>query len=229
MTNDHKRRIIITGSRGLIGTSVCDFLKKNSNVLELDLQLGHDLSNEDFVKQWFKDNHADYLINLFGLNDHVDKIRNLNSLFDITLESFNAYLYANLTTLFSVCREFARNNTSGSIINMSSIYGIVSPIPSLYKGKEKHIGYSVSKCGVIMLTKHLAVHLAPSIRVNCIALGGVENSQPTDFKEAYEASVPMGRMLKKEEIIGLFDYLCSEKSLYMTGSVLSLDGGWTSI
>ena len=71
-------------------------------------------------------------------------------------------------------------NTKGSIVNFSSTYGCGSPIPSMYTNGEKHIGYGVSKAGVIQLTKHLAVHLAPNIRVNCVSPGGVKFNQDKD-------------------------------------------------
>ena len=65
---------------------------------------------EKFVKKWFKKNHADYLVNCFALNDHVDKKKRGSTLYNISLESFSDYLQVNLTALFSVCREFSRNN-----------------------------------------------------------------------------------------------------------------------
>ena len=99
------KKIIITGSRGLIGTELCKFFKKKFRLLELDLVLGHDLTDEKFVRKWFKENHADYLVNCFALNDHVDKKKRGSTLYNISLESFSNYLQVNLTALFSVCRE----------------------------------------------------------------------------------------------------------------------------
>ena len=134
----------------------------------------------------------------------------------------------NLTTLFSVCREYSRDNDKGNIINFSSIYGITSPNKNLYDNDEKHIGYSVSKMGVIMLSKHLATHLAPNIRVNTVCLGGIENKQSEKFKERYSKYTPMGRMMKLEETAGIIEFLISEKSTYTTGTEFKIDGGWTA-
>jgi len=170
-----KTTIIIAGSRGLLGSAVTPYFKKNKKyeVIELDLKLGHDLSDEGFVKSWFSKNKAEYLINLFALNDHGDpKIIGKTTLFTIGLDSFRKFLEINVTALFSVCREFARNKEAKGIINLASIYGLGSPLPHLYKKGEKHIGYSTSKGAVIQLTRHLATHLAPGVRVNCIAPGG---------------------------------------------------------
>ena len=86
------KKMIITGSNGVFGLELCKFFKKKYRLLELDLKLGHDLSDEKFVKKWFKENHADYLVNCFALNDHVDQKRKKSTLYDFSLESFNDYL-----------------------------------------------------------------------------------------------------------------------------------------
>lgn len=221
-------KIIVTGSEGLLGKEVANYLEKNNDVLRLDLVFGHDLTNETFVKKWFQKNKANSLVNCFALNDHVKKEKKHPTLFDISLESFSKFLEVNLTALFSVCREFAHNNQTGSIVNFSASTGIVSARPDLYDGGHKHIGYSISKAGVINLTKFLATHLAPNIRVNCVAPGGVENNQDEDFIKKYSSHTPLKRMMKKNELNEIIEYLCSEKSSYVTGATFIIDGGWTS-
>ena len=200
----------------------------NTNTLyKLDLVLGHDLTNEDFVKSWFEKNKVDCLINCFAFNDHVESNQKRSTLFDITLGSFSEFLHVNLTSLFSVCREFARNNKSGSIINFSATTGIVSARPDLYDGGHKHIAYAVSKAGVINLTKYLAAHFAPDIRVNCIAPGGAQFNQSKQFIKLYSSHTPMKRMMDPKELNYLVDYLCSSNSSYVTGATFVVDGGWT--
>lgn len=221
-------KIIITGSEGLIGKQLKSFLQEHNEIITLDLSLGHDLSDENFVKKWFSENKADCIINCFALNDHVEENQKRPTLFDISLDSFSNFLHVNLTSLFSVCREFARNNPSGSIVNFSASTGLVSARPDLYDGGHKHIAYSISKAGVINLTKFLAVHLAPSIRVNCLAPGGVENSQSEDFIKSYSKLTPLDRMMKPTELNGIVDFLCSSSSSYVTGATFVVDGGWTS-
>ena len=220
-------KIIITGSEGLIGKELVNHLQKNHQILKLDLSLGHDLTDEKFVKSWFKKNKANSLINCFAMNDHVDNKRKKQTLFNIPLDSFSNYLNVNLIALFSVCREFARNITKGSILNFSATTGIVSARPDLYNGSHKHIGYSVSKAGVINLTKYLATHLGPSIRVNCVAPGGVKFKQDSNFIKKYSKHTPLGRMMKKNELNSLIEFLSSENSSYVTGAVMVIDGGWT--
>jgi len=223
-----KQKIIITGSEGLLGKELSKYLATNNEILKLDLLLGHDLTDEKFVRTWFKKNKADALINCFAMNDHVEPGEKRGTLFDITLESFSKYLDVNLTTLFSVCREYARNNESGSIVNFSATTGIVSARPDIYGGKHKHIAYSVSKSGVINMTKFLATHLAPNIRVNCVSPGGVEFDQDEKFKKVYASLTPMKRMMKKHELNEIIAYLCSKKSSYVTGANFVIDGGWTT-
>lgn len=220
-------KIIITGSEGLIGKELSSYLSKNHDIKKIDLTLGHDLTNENFVKDYFDKNRADALINCFALNDHVEKGEKRPTLFEFSLESFTKFLDVNLTALFSVCREFAKNNKNSTIVNFSASTGIVSARPDLYDGGHKHPAYSVSKAGVINLTKFLATHLAPNIRVNCVSPGGIDFDQDDDFKKKYAELTPMKRMMKKEELNEIIEYLCSTKSSYVTGANFVLDGGWT--
>lgn len=204
------------------------FEEDGYEVIRCDLSLGHDLTNEQFVIDFFQKNKAPYLLNLFGLNSIVDE----NNLFNITLESFSKYLNTNLTALFSVCREYSRNNNKGSIVNVSSLYSINSPDPSLYKqhdadDSQKHIAYGVSKAGVEQMTRHLGVHLAPNIRVNCVAPGGVEaDNIDKKFCEKFINKVPLGRQQKASELYGIFKFLCSEDSSYATCETFRVNGGY---
>jgi len=221
-------KIIVTGSEGFLGKEISNHLEKNNEVIKLDLKLGHELSNEEFVSEFFNDNKVDCLVNCFAFNDHVKKGEKRGTIFDITLESFNEFLQINLTSLFSVCREFAKNNNKGSIVNFSATTGIVSARPDIYDGSHKHPAYSISKAGVINLTKFLATHLAPDIRVNCIAPGGAKFDQDENFIGKYSKLTPMKRMMEKNELNELVEFLCSSGSSYMTGSTIVVDGGWTS-
>ena len=192
------RKIVITGSEGLIGSEVSSYFEgRGDEVFRLDLKLGHDLTDEKFVKEWFMEIPVNYIINLFALQHHITGEHTpTNSLFSIDLKSFDDYLRVNLTTLFSVCRQFFLMNAKGAIVNFSSHYGVVSPDSRIYnRGDEKHIGYGVSKAGVIQLTRHLATHLAPEFRVNCVIPGGVEYNQTEEFKQKYSERVPLGRMM----------------------------------
>ena len=124
----------------------------------------------------------------------------------------------------------------GSIVNVSSIYGVVSPDQRVYEyrrqgGEEfyKPIAYSVSKSGILNLTRYLSTYWAPrNVRVNTVTLGGVYNQQDEQFLEAYCARIPIGRMAREDEYNGAIIFLMSGASSYMTGSNMLIDGGWTA-
>lgn len=124
----------------------------------------------------------------------------------------------------------------GSIVNISSTYGNVSPDQRLYESItnasakiEKPIGYSISKSGVLNMTRHLATLYAEyGIRVNSLTPGGVYSNNPDSFVKAYSRRTPLGRMADKNEYAGPLIFLASDASSYMTGSNLIVDGGWTS-
>jgi len=123
-----------------------------------------------------------------------------------------------------------RMTEGGSIINIGSIYGEVSPDPRIYPdGFDKPLAYSTTKAALTGLTKWYAVRLAQQkIRVNLMVLGGVFNRQPKAFVKAYECKVPLGRMAHPSDYVGGVEFLLGEASRYITGSTITLDGGYTA-
>ena len=163
---------------------------ENSNIDKIMLKatLDEENSNQilDFTREIKNTSELSKIKIIEALWEIIYSNKKADNLFEISLESFNRYLNINVLSLFSVCREFARNNSKGTIVNFSSTYGITSPMPDLYPGKnEKHIGYGVPKAAVIQLTRHLAIHLAPNFTVNCVAPGGVKHEQDKNFIEKY--------------------------------------------
>jgi NAD(P)-dependent dehydrogenase (short-subunit alcohol dehydrogenase family) len=226
------RKIIIAGSEGLIGKAISSHFEglPETRVVRLDLALGHNFADESVVISIMKE-HADaeYLVNLFAINDHVEKGKANSTLFDISLEALTQYCNINLVSLFSVCRQFVKNGkTPKGIVNFSSMYGVRSPKHFLYDNSEKHIGYTITKHGVIGLSQHLATYLAPKTRVNCLVPGGVLFKQDEKFIQKYSQQVPMKRMMNVTELNGIVELLCSDGSTYMNGSVITVDGGWTA-
>lgn len=220
---------IVTGSSGLLGTTlVRDLESSGKSVLGTDLETGLDLTDEDSVKYFFRNYKARNLVNLFARNDKVTSGGFNASFLDLELQEFRQTLEINLTALFSVCREFIRNNDFGSIVNFSSIYGVKSPDPKIYPSGEKPVSYGVSKAGVLQLSRHLAVHSAPSFRINTIILGGIFENQNSEFIAKYSNKVPLGRMGKPAEILSAVEFLTSEASSYVTGASLAIDGGLTA-
>ena len=116
------------------------------------------------------------------------------------------------------------------IINISSMYGIVPYDPNLYNNPkvETPLQYSLSKSAEIHLTKELAIRLRDKdIKVNCVTYGGVNGYAKDDFKERFKRVTPLIRMMEPEETIPAVEFLIEEKSNYMTGQNIIVDGGRT--
>ncbi|MDY0092573.1 MAG: SDR family oxidoreductase [Candidatus Vecturithrix sp.] len=126
----------------------------------------------------------------------------------------------------------------GSIINIGSIYGMLSPVQDIYAYKQektgvpfiKPVAYSASKSGVYNLTHYMATYWAKKgVRVNVLTPSGVfRDTQDAEFQKNYCARIPIGRMAQPDEYNGAMIFLASDASKYMTGSNLVIDGGWTA-
>lgn len=137
--------------------------------------------------------------------------------------------------LFAICRAFVPDMVQhgrGSIINISSIYGVVGNDPTLYEGTEmlQPPHYNFVKAGMINFTRHIANYYGKrGVRANSISPGGYFDGQPEVFVSNYSKRVPIGRMLGNEDIKGAVVFLASDASEYVTGINLMVDGGWTSL
>ncbi len=152
---------------------------------------------------------------------------------DYPAASWRKSVDVNLTGVQLACQAFGRAmiaHGGGAIVNLASTYGLVSPDPRVYgdSGVNSPAVYAASKAGVIQLTRYLAVHWREkNIRVNCLAPGGVFDNQGDDFVEQYCARTPLGRMAKPEDYQGAVLFMVSDAAAYMTGAVVTVDGGWT--
>ena len=114
----------------------------------------------------------------------------------------------------------------GVIVNISSELGLIAPDQRIYDHGKKPVTYSVSKHGLIGLTRYLATYWAEkNIRVNALCPATVFNNQPDDFVKRLSNLIPMSRMSKPDEFKSAIVFLVSDASSYMTGSVLVMDGG----
>ena len=156
---------------------------------------------------------------------------------DYPLAAWKQALDVNLTGMFLCCQAAVRQmlvQKNGSIINICSTYGLVGPDQRIYQlpGKAmqyKPAFYSVTKAGVLGLTRYLAAYFAgQNIRVNALTPGGVYNNHEEAFVQNYSARTVLGRMANRDEMNGALLFLASEASSYMTGANLIVDGGWTA-
>jgi NAD(P)-dependent dehydrogenase (short-subunit alcohol dehydrogenase family) len=156
-----------------------------------------------------------------------------------SLESWKRVVDVNLTGTFLACQVFGgamARAGRGSIVNISSIYGLLSPDQRIYEYRSadgapfcKPVSYSATKAAILNLTRYLATYWAPrAVRVNTLTFGGVFNEQDPRFLAGYTARVPLGRMANADEYNGAVVFLISDASSYMSGANMVLDGGWSA-
>jgi len=177
-------------------------------------------------------------------NNAATKSRNMEKFFapveEYELETWREIMAVNLDGMFLVAqavgRRMVEQGTGGSIIQTASLYGITAPDQRIYEGSE-YMGiaintppvYAAAKAGVVGLSKYLASYWAPhNIRVNTLVPGGVESGQNDVFQTNYASKTPLGRMARDDEMVGAVIYLAADASSYMTGQMLTVDGGWTA-
>jgi len=130
-----------------------------------------------------------------------------------------------------VAADLMKKKAKGVIINFASIYGVVAPDFSIYKGTKMTmpVAYSAIKGGIITFTKYLATYYAKyNIRANVISPGGVFNGQDSAFLKKYAMKTPLNRMADPKDIVGAVIFLSSDASSYITGQNLIVDGGWSA-
>ena len=156
---------------------------------------------------------------------------------DFPLSVWRRAIDVNLTGALLCCQAATRHMLAGKngvIINICSIYGLVGPDQRLYQSEGQAIQYkpayySVTKAGILGLTRYLATYLSgQNIRVNALTPAGVYNNHDQVFVENFSARSVLGRMARPDEMNGALLFLASDASSYMTGANLVVDGGWTA-
>jgi NAD(P)-dependent dehydrogenase (short-subunit alcohol dehydrogenase family) len=221
------REIAESGRFGVYRVNICD---KESIHGALD----------EVEKNW---GPPDVLVNNAGIDTQPSAPPEVSGPFEeFPLEVFREVVDINLTGTFLMTQaagaRMVRRGKGGSIINIGSIYGMVSPVQDIYAYKKektgvpfiKPVAYSAAKSGLYNLTRYCATYWAKTgIRVNILTPSGVfRDTQDREFQENYRARMPIGRMAKADEYNGAVIFLASEASSYMTGANLIVDGGWTA-
>lgn len=243
---------VVTGGAGLIGRAISLGLAQAGAkvyIADIDKNAGKKLENINNRCHWINLNITDKnSINLcinkivkidkkidIWINCAYPRTKDWGSKFeDITHESLRKNVDMHLNGYFLCCQQIAKQmkkQKNGSIINFGSIYGIVGPDFSIYKGTNMTVSaaYSAIKGGIINFTRYLATYLAKyGVRVNAICPGGIFDNQPISFIKKYERKTPLGRMGQPEDIAGPVIFLASDSSSYITGQILIVDGGWTT-
>jgi len=254
--------VVVTGGAGLLGQVFCQALVDvGAHVAIVDLNLesaetvakrinkseaqkvvavGSDITSPESVTQMV----ANVVKQLGRIDVLVNNAASKGSSLDAFFESFEDYslktwrevMSVNIDGFFLVAQAVGKQmkkQGGGSIIQTSSIYGVVAPDQRIYEGSEYNgrpintpAVYSASKSAVNGLTNYLATYWASSkIRVNSLTPGGIASGQNSEFNKKYSNRVPLGRMGEATELVGALIYLASDASSYVTGQNLIVDGG----
>ena len=215
---------------------------KSTNFLFSKVDISNKKSCEESVYQVFKKfGRIDVLINNAAIDAKFDKSGTSkinNSRFEnypinALKKSVEVNLLGTIIITQVICKYMLKQQ-SGNIINVASTYSLVSPNQNLYNfgdgiDKYKPVDYIASKSFIPNFTRYIATFYAKeNIRCNAIVPHGISNGHSDEFLANWNKLSPIGRMCDRDELIGPFTFLASEASSYMTGSIISIDGGWTS-
>lgn len=252
--NFKNKNIFVTGSNGFLGSEISNaFYDLGANLILTDIHTNSkikkksknifykkcDLSSPDDIKEFARVISKKYKkldVVIYNASYTGDsKLRGWSTTFkNQNTVNWGDVFQISLNSNFEFSNRFynlLKKSKSGSIVNISSIYGFMAPDWNMYSGTNVHnpAGYGISKSGLIYLTKWLASSMAPKVRVNSISPGGINRKQSVVFKKKYISKVPLGRMCKEDDIIGAVLFLSSDLSKYITGQNIVIDGGYSII
>lgn len=248
MFNLENKTILLSGAAGILGKTYAKVLtEQGATVVAVDRvkpQGEHayqaDITKRDELEKIKADLEKKGLFVNVLINNAAAKSDNFFDAFeDYKLEDWNYVMNINLTGTMVSCQVFGAEmakRKDGSIINISSIYGVVAPDQRIYEGSlyegraiNTPAVYSASKAGVVGLTNYLATYWgAQNVRTNCITPGGIFSGQNDTFVKNYSNRVPMARMGKANELHGAVVFLASDESAYVNGQNIIVDGGLTA-
>ncbi len=248
-----KKKIILIGASGILGSYFYNQLKKNkkinliigvdkkinkkfnSKIKILNLDITNNLDVENFFKK-LKEKYGkfDCLINAAGftIEGSLKEKKISNDFFDV--ENWKNNIDINLNGVFYCMKNFIKfhnnENKIQKIITIGSIYGTKSPDHAIYNDENffTPIGYSASKAALLGLNSWVASKYgSKKILVNILSPGGVFNNHTKKFEKKYIKKVPLKRMASKKDVYGSLEFLLSEKSNYINGANIQVDGGYT--
>ena len=238
--------IIVTGGLGLLGKQFISDIEKRGGVpINLDINNKNDLANGCLHFDINEDKSIDIAVKSvmkkFGrvdglVNNAYPRTSDFGSNFELTSsKSFSKNIDMQLARIFSVSKpilEIMKKQKSGSIVNIASIYGIVSSDFTIYEGTKmtSPVAYSAIKGGLISLSRYFCSYFGKyNIRSNSVSPGGIFDNQDKVFVKNYENKVPLRRMGNPDDISPIVSFLLSDDSKYISGQNIAVDGGWTAI
>lgn len=250
------KNILLTGALGTLGRAYIEAITSlGGNVMALDLPSEHPFETEKSVRYWQCDlsDEADVcrvfseISEITGCLDAVVSNAAITGelmvkrggnpfaeLSEYALEDWNDILNVNLTAPFLLAKygeALLRNSAKPVFINVSSIYGLISPDFNMYDDQPfgSMMAYSASKAGVHGITLWLSGYWKKvGIRVNTIVPGGVYNGHARSFADRYSEKTIVGKMADPVDMVGPLIFLLSDDSSYVCGQSLVVDGGLIS-
>lgn len=250
------KRVIVVGGAGLLGTRICEGLvaagarvmiadidgKRAEEVAEglrstrgIEIAVRHvSIIDTDSVETMIREAASE----MGGIDCLVNSSYPRNSSYgkkfqDVSYSSFCENVNLHLGGYFLVSQrilEFFRKNGGGTLLNMSSIYGVIAPRFSVYENTSMTmpVEYAAIKSAIIHLTKYMARYYAGNnIRVNCVSLGGLYDKQPESFLSSYKSNCIDKGMLDPQDVLGTVLFALSEASRYVNGQNICVDDGFT--
>lgn len=247
--NLENKVVLVTGACGQLGYRICEaFFNAGCKVIGTDVNIENNKIDDveyivlDITKKSEKEKVYEQVISKYKSIDILINNAGVSTFENFEQrpeESFDWVMDVNLKGTFFGIQSFVNlfdkyKLKGGTIINVGSIFGVVSPDYRNYTDlpRKNSEVYGATKAGVIQMTKYFAVHLAErNIRVNCVSPGGIfnpKNPQGEGFLENYGFRTPMKRMADDKEMVGAILYLASDASSYTTGQNIVIDGGLTA-
>lgn len=237
--------IVVTGGNGLLGKQMVSiFRNQGAIVIAADIYFEEkgeddfivDITDENSVKNGVAAIITKYKRIDGWINNAYPRTNDWGAKFEkIPIESWRKNVDMHLNGYFLCCQvvlEEMKNQGFGSLINMSSIYGVVGPDFTVYEGTEMTMpaAYAAIKGGLTNLSRYLASYYGSyQIRVNTVSPGGIFDNQPVAFVQNYNHKVPLKRMGSPKDIVSAVYYLLTDEASYVTGHNLVVDGGWSVI
>lgn len=237
--------IVVTGGNGLLGKQMVSiFRNQGAIVIAADIYFDEkgeddfilDITDENSVKNGVAAIITKYKRIDGWINNAYPRTNDWGAKFEkIPIESWRKNVDMHLNGYFLCCQvvlEEMKNQGFGSLINMSSIYGVVGPDFTVYEGTEMTMpaAYAAIKGGLTNLSRYLASYYGSyQIRVNTVSPGGIFDNQPESFVQNYNNKVPLKRMGSPKDIVSAVYYLLTDEASYVTGHNLVVDGGWSVI
>lgn len=238
--------IIVTGGNGLLGREIINKITSEGAIcinVDISHETSEDLSllNCDITDPTSIDTCVEQIINKYGkidglVNNAYPRTQDWGNKFeDIKYSSWKLNVDWQLNSYFYFAQQVSKHmkqQNKGSIVNMSSVYGIVGPDFTVYDSTAMTMpaAYSAIKGGIVNFSRYLASYLGPySVRVNTVSPGGIFDNQNPVFVDNYNKKVPMRRMGLPTDISPSVVFLLSDDAGYITGQNLAVDGGWTAI